>query len=302
MTRSSEIRVISQPGYGGYGGYGHRWFFNIFKESQKRFVTGSIEWLGYTGVFHLGYSMIFTFKKKCTFDASEILQSYPVQPIHLWTAKQVAWPVQAQMSFDRFSLLIEANAGDNIECRWLVVLRFLAYLHRFTSYYVYIYVCVYMLWRTVAMSPTLAFPRVNRSTTRYVHPFGSPGWLSVLGSHPSRAFSDRNCFWWSSHPSCSRKKKKNPEPSQQLATCHCPHQVRETCVYIYICIILIYNVNMNVYTYTYGSFSRNLMFLGFLLPRWFSQSSFKMADIPMKLLFAHEIWPSLVLWAAERGW
>ena len=101
-----------------------------------------------------------------------------------------------------------------------------------------------MLWKTVAMSPTLAFPRVNRSTTQRspkVHPR-----LSVVGSHPSRAFSDRNCFWWSSHPSCGRK-KKNPEPSQQLATCHCPHQVRETYIYIIMSIWMYVHTHMGLF-------------------------------------------------------
>ena len=104
-----------------------------------------------TGVFHFGYLDIHiknallmpqkSYKNPILFSRSIRGQNNP----HKFLASsQVAWPVQAQMSFDRFSLLIEANAGDNVECRWLVVLRFLAYLHRFTSYYIHVYIYIYM--------------------------------------------------------------------------------------------------------------------------------------------------------------
>ena len=146
-----------------------------------------------TGVFHFGYLDIHiknallmlqkSYKNPILFSRSIRGQNNP----HKFLASsQVAWPVQAQMSFDRFSLLIEANAGDNVECRWLVVLRFLAYLHRFTSYYihVYIYICVCVhAMKNGSHVPNSGFSKsqpFNHPTFTQGSPKAISGWLPSL--------------------------------------------------------------------------------------------------------------------------
>ena len=167
-----------------------------------------------TGVFHFGYLDIhmkmhfwcFRNLTKILFSRSSRGQNNPHK---LLDSSQVAWPVQAQMSFDRFSLLIEANAGDNVECRWLVVPRFLAYLHRFTSYYihVYIYICVCVH----AMQNGSHVPNSGFSKSQpFNHPTFTQGyqWLAPIPPGPfliGTAFGDHHIL-----PAELKKKRRTP--------------------------------------------------------------------------------------------